>query len=317
MIQDSPWKDILEQFFPEFLEFFFPEIYRDIDFTKGFEILNKELNKILKSSEIGKRIVDKLVKVFLKDGNEKWLLIHIEIQGYPEKDFAKRIYIYNYRIFDRFEKEVISLCILTDTNPGFRPNEYRVSRWGFEYRFRFPIVKLIDYFDRWEELDNHPNPFVQAVRAYLKTLETEGNNQARYSWKKTFLLELYQRGFNRETILSLYRFIDWIMTLPEKLDDHIFEEITKLEEEKNMPYITTAERIGIRKGKREGKREGFLESIYEILNIKFGEEGLQIFNKIKHITDVEVLLNIHRELVKAQTLAAAETEIEQYLSESE
>jgi len=34
--------------------------------------------------DTGHRVVNKLVKVFLLDGSEKWLLIHIEIQGYRE-----------------------------------------------------------------------------------------------------------------------------------------------------------------------------------------------------------------------------------------
>jgi hypothetical protein len=32
--QDSAWKDILDHYFPQFLQFFFPDIYRDIDFKK-------------------------------------------------------------------------------------------------------------------------------------------------------------------------------------------------------------------------------------------------------------------------------------------
>jgi len=28
---DSPWKDVLERYFPAFLSFFFPDIYADVD----------------------------------------------------------------------------------------------------------------------------------------------------------------------------------------------------------------------------------------------------------------------------------------------
>ena len=107
-MEDEAWKEIIEKLFPDFLAFFFPQIYKDINFSRGFEFLDKELQKILKRSEVGKKIVDKLVKVYLNDGSEKWLLIHIEVQGYQEKNFSERIYIYNYRIFDRYRKEVIS-----------------------------------------------------------------------------------------------------------------------------------------------------------------------------------------------------------------
>ncbi len=159
---DSPWKEILEDLFEEFLAFFFPQIYRDIDFSKGYEFLDQELRQILKDSETGKRVVDKLVKVFLKDGSEKWLLIHIEIQGYAQEEFPERMYVYNYRIFDKFRRTVISLALLTDENPSFRPEEFRVSRWGFELSCRYPLIKLIDYRLREAELESSANPFAIA-----------------------------------------------------------------------------------------------------------------------------------------------------------
>lgn len=84
---DSAWKEVIENLFEDFLQFFFPDIFADIDFSKGYEFLNKELSSIVKDNKIGKRFADELVKVFLKDGSEKWLLIHIEVQGYKEKNF--------------------------------------------------------------------------------------------------------------------------------------------------------------------------------------------------------------------------------------
>ncbi len=129
MKQDSSWRKILDKLLPEFLAFYFPEIHQAIAFDKGFEFLDKELQKILpQEDDTGKRVVDKLVKVFLRDGSEKWLLIHIEIQGYHESDFPKRVYHCNYRISDRFGEKVISVALLTDDDPAFRENIYEISQ---------------------------------------------------------------------------------------------------------------------------------------------------------------------------------------------
>ena len=76
--------------------FFFPHIHKDIDFSKGFEFLEQELKEISRHSKTGKRHSDKLAKVHLNDGSEQWLLIHLEIQGYQQKNFPERMYIYNY-----------------------------------------------------------------------------------------------------------------------------------------------------------------------------------------------------------------------------
>ena len=80
---DSAWKGVIEDLFISFLEFFYPEIHSDIDFSKGYEFLSKELRKIAPDNNTGNRFADELVKVFLKDGTVKYIciLIHIEVQG--------------------------------------------------------------------------------------------------------------------------------------------------------------------------------------------------------------------------------------------
>ena len=66
--QDSVWKEAIKTYFREFMEFFFPEIAQDIDWQKGYEFLDKELEKITQDAEIGKRLADILVKVYLLMG---------------------------------------------------------------------------------------------------------------------------------------------------------------------------------------------------------------------------------------------------------
>ena len=225
MSQDSAWKEAIEAYFKEFMEFFFPEIARDIDFEKGYEFLDKELEKITRDSEVGRRLADILVKVYLKDGSESWLLIHIEVQGYYERDFGERMFIYNYRIFDRYRVNVISLAILADPVKSFREDRYERKLWGFELRFRFPVVKILDYRDRWEELERSSNPFAVIVMAHLKEMETKGDIDSRLFWKITLVKKLYEKGYSKEDILLLYKFIDCLVNLPEELGRKLHDEI--------------------------------------------------------------------------------------------
>ncbi|MFN8673436.1 MAG: hypothetical protein U0457_15300 [Candidatus Sericytochromatia bacterium] len=67
-----------------------PELYQEIDFQKGYEFLDGELNKIKIKSSSKNRRSDKLVKVYLKDGSEKYILIHIEVQGVNKKFLLKK-----------------------------------------------------------------------------------------------------------------------------------------------------------------------------------------------------------------------------------
>ena len=105
---DSPWKELLDNFFEEFMRFFFPDAYACIDWARGYEFLDKELQAITADAAIGRRTVDKLVKVWLFDGREAWAMIHCEVQGEREDVFEERIYIYRNRIRERYHAPVAS-----------------------------------------------------------------------------------------------------------------------------------------------------------------------------------------------------------------
>lgn len=92
---DGAWKEALEQYFPEFMAFFFPQAYAGIDWSMGYEFLDKELQKVTHDAELGRRRVDKLVTVQRNNGGEAWVLIHVEVQSQREDEFAKRMYVYN------------------------------------------------------------------------------------------------------------------------------------------------------------------------------------------------------------------------------
>ncbi len=181
-------------------------------------MLDKELQPIVRRSRSGRRYVDKLVKVWLKSGEERWLLIHVEVQAQRESDFPARMHVYNHRIFDRYGREVISLAILADDDPSWRPDRYEYSRWGFRTLTEFPVVKLLDHAGQYEELEADPNPFAVVVLAHLKALETRRSPADRYAWKVRLIKGLYGRGMSREDVRRLFDFIDWVMALPEPLE---------------------------------------------------------------------------------------------------
>ena len=119
--------------------------------------------------------------MWLLDEQEIWILIHIEIQSQYDREFTKRMFIYNYRAFDLYNKPVISLAILGDETPSWRPNLYEYGLEESEMKFKFSIVKLLDY--KWEELSNNKNPFAIIVMAHLKTKSTNSNLNEREKWK--------------------------------------------------------------------------------------------------------------------------------------
>ncbi len=115
------------------------------DFEKGFQFLDKELEQLFPVEEMeAPKFVDKLVKVFTKTGKEEWILVHIEVQGYDDKDFAKRMFTYFYRILDRCGKQTTSVAIFSDDNKKFHPKEYVYNYLGTENIFRFNTYKILN-----------------------------------------------------------------------------------------------------------------------------------------------------------------------------
>ena len=104
--------------FPQFLRFFAPEVYEAIDFQMPFTFLDTEMEQRAQQALKGAKVADKLVKAFLKDGSEQWILIHIEVQGDADADFSLRMFRYFYRIFDRHGEQVISIAVLTERASG-------------------------------------------------------------------------------------------------------------------------------------------------------------------------------------------------------
>jgi hypothetical protein len=84
---------------------------------------------LVRDAELGRRYADKLAKVYTRDGAETWVLIHVEVEGEPEARFAQRMYTYHYRLFDRYQVDIVSLAVLADARPSFRPAIYQRSRW--------------------------------------------------------------------------------------------------------------------------------------------------------------------------------------------
>jgi predicted transposase YdaD len=293
---DNAWKEAIEALFEPFMAFFFEEAHREIDWARGFETLDKELQQIAPESEQGLRIADKLVKVWRTNGQDEWVLVHVEVQSQLERQFAERMFVYNYRLFDRYNRTVASFAILGDNRSGWRPDRFGYELWGTKVGIQFSTAKLLDYAADEAALESNPNPFAVVVLAHLKTLETVHDDEMRRISEVRLVKGLYQRGFSAEQIRQLYRLIDGMMSLPRPLAELVYQEIYDFEKERNMPFISTAERIGLEKGLAEGlargREEGLLAGIEVALRIKFGQSGLALLSEIRQIDDVASLQTI-------------------------
>jgi len=157
---DTPWKDALTRYFPEFMAFYFPLAHAEIDWQQPHVFLDQELAQVIQDAELGKRLVDRLVQVAtLESGEQWWVYIHIEVQGQNDAHFPERLFTYNYRLYDRYRRPVASLAVLADDSESWKPGHYGYQLFGCEVGIRFPTVKILDYASQIESLHEEANPF--------------------------------------------------------------------------------------------------------------------------------------------------------------
>lgn len=271
---DSPWKDAIEGHFSDFLHFFFPEVHAQIDWSESPDFLDKELSAVVREAELGRRFVDKLVRVRLRGGKTEWIYIHIEVQGTFQRQFAERMFVYHYRLYDRYRKPVASLALLADEQTDWRPQRYAHEICGCSLQLDFSVAKLMDWTGSEARLEDHRNPFALVTQAHLATRTTRDDPSARHATKWMLVQQLYRRGWDGEQVITLFKVLDWMMKLPEDLDKQFKVNLANFEEEANMPYVTSIERIATQEGLQKGRLQGMVEGMAKGM-AKGMEEGMQ------------------------------------------
>jgi hypothetical protein len=255
---DTLWKSILEDVFIDFLRFFYPNADEIFDLDRGFEFLDKELEDISpQQNEEDIRYVDKLVKVWLKSGEEEWILVHVDVQGQPQKTFPERMYIYNYRIRDRYNRRVVAWAILTDKNKRFVPNQYKESYLGTSILYQFNIYKVIAQNE--ELLRQSNNPFAIVILTVLLALKKEKLGELELIDLKLDLVKhLLQKEIPKKKIRALMNFLKHYVRFNDE-NTLIFEQ--KLEQFTGKTYPMGIEQFLLQRAEDQGVKKGIEKGV--------------------------------------------------------
>ena len=274
------------------MRFFFKDADELFDMEKGFQFLDKELEQLfpMQDSESPK-FVDKLIKVFTKTGREEWILCHVEIQGYDDRDFAKRMFTYFYRILDKYGKPVTAIAIFTDNNKNFHPTFYEFEFLGTKAAFQFNTYKIIEQDET--SLLNHDNPFSIVILTVLLALRKKKlDDEKLYALKYSLAKNLLRKNIEKRKIDDLLIFLQRYVTFADPEYNVKFEkEIEELtENQKTMGIreqvldmakkegIALGEERGIEKGIERGIEKGKAEVVKNLLSIgKFTTEEVSNF----------------------------------------
>lgn len=313
---DSPWKEALEHYFAAFLEFFFPEVHADIDWEREPEFLDKELQFAVRRAGRGRRAVDKLVRVWRKDGREAWVLVHVEVQSQTDEGFGERMFICNTLLFSRHRHCVVSLGVMGDAQVGWESGRFSYELWGCKAGIHFPTVKLLDYKDREEELSRSRNPFALLTMAHVATQVTRRKPESRLRWKLRIMRWLYTKGYREDEFTDLFRFVDLMMALPEELQDEFVAETERYEEEQKMPLLSHVERKAIQRGMQQGMQQGTMqearEAVLDVLDERLPPVPQRLRDRIARIDDAALLRILRRRAATVPSLEEFQRELQDH-----
>jgi hypothetical protein len=311
---DSAWKEAFDQYLPALLAVIFPDVAQEIDWSRGYESLEQEFRALHPEGEGGKRLADKIIKVWTRSGDER--ILHAEAQAQPEPGFERRVYVYGYRSDDRFSIPAEALVILADDSPTWRPTKYEVVLKRTKLTFEFTPVKLLDWRGKEEALRSNANVMALFVLAHLEALRTRGDDTERAAVNLDLDRRLIDRKLDEQDRYQWHKFMDWLLPLPRSRNQTVLEAANEYAKEKKMPYVTSAEEYarekGIEQGEIKGLLAGRLEALETALQLKFGADGEALMPAFRAINDPERL----RVIVQSVKQALALDDVRKLLSPS-
>jgi len=241
------------------------------------------------------RFVDKLVKVPCRNGDNEWILVHIEVQGYRDPDFARRMFTYYSRILDKYGKPITAFAIFTEGNAAFMPCEYYREFMGTSVSYRYNAFKILDQDE--QALRENDNPFAMVVLTVLIALKRKHFTEKELLTLKTDLIKaLLSRNLRKSKVRRLLIFIRCTIRFEnrhaEAKFDKVFNKLTR-----------TREAMGIEElMKDELEKTGFGKLVDQLLETR---EAMGIEKFMAHwdreMARFEIEQKIEAEIVKKVT----------------
>jgi len=290
---DQIFKRLIEAFFREFMELFCAAEAHLIDFSR-VEFLREEY---FTDVERGlRRRLDLVVKVGLKAGGNKFVLVHGEFQASrKERDFPRRMFKYFCQLFLRHDTEIVPIAMFTD-DARWRdpvPDHFELSLTGKTFvRFEYHLIKLKN-LDYRQFLESN-NPLAYGLMAKMHY-----NRAERVRLKVDFLRLILASPVDPARQSLLIEFVETYLPLVgrEQMEfqqivhsDHKYVEVEQM--------ITVYEKRGIEQGKQEGKREYLIL----LLEKKFGKLNAALRRKVRQIESPEKLESLLLAVLDASSL---------------
>ncbi len=316
---DAVWKEVTQRLFRDCLAFLFPQVETLINWEHKPTFLNIELPKLHTQTPRGMRRSDLVAQVQLHNHQPALILLHTEIQVRPDPNFAERMFVYFYHLRERYQLPVMSLAILADTNPHWRPSVYEYRLGQTFVHFEFAVAKLLD-LEAKARAEEDTNPIAYFIQAHLASLKYRGRVELLAEEKKRLFRGMLERGYNRDEVRYLYQVVDYLMSLPFDLEREVEAVVEEIRRRRRRKWIAPQERLaierallegreeglqqGLQQGLHQGREEGIRQAVLMMLGARFGELPAELPELLELVKGVEKLNQLS--VLSAQVSSAEE-----------
>lgn len=269
---DEAFKKLLQTFFKEFIQLFFPRLDEMLDHTHTRFLMQEQLVDIVGKNT---RTLDLLLETKYK-ALDAYILIHLEPQSYRDPEFHERMFIYFSRIFERHRKEhklIIPIAVFTNDDAKEEKDTLFIGIPEHEVmRFQFLKVELRN--NNWRQFIESDNPVAAALLAKMGYNKSE-KYQLRVAYLR-MLLRLRQRLDDAQ--LALIMSVADLYFKPDlEQDERILQQIYEQNAEEVddiMKLMPEWSKKGYEQGIVDGIEKGKQEIARRLLEKGFSTEEI-------------------------------------------
>src|SRR5690625_3312590 len=238
---DLLFKQLIQTFFEEFMEAFFPELHQEIDF-KSIKYLSEEMFTDVYDGD--KRVLDIVVEVKWKK-TDAVIVVHVEPQSYQQKDFNKRMFSYFSMLYRKLEKPIIPIAVFS-YEEFWDEDEFRITIDDLDV-LKFQYLTLHLRKTNWRDFIRKENPVSAALLSKMGYHKRE-----RVKVKIEFFRILTKLKIDLEKRDILVDFFQTYLRLNEQEEAILVEEVRKLEDAEETLKIPN---VYVERGRKLGEKK--------------------------------------------------------------
>jgi hypothetical protein len=288
-VKDQVFKEFLQEFLPEFIDLFFPDVANVLAFDT-LEFLDKELFTDVGEGE--QREADIVARVETKQGVPEFLLIHTEVESTRRpSQFPQRMLNYYMLLWLRHKTTILPIVLYLAPGAGGiiteRVEHVLLERQVLSFTYDaigLPDLSASDYVGR-------SNAVAEALSVWMRS------DKERLDRWLSLLQNLKQENINPARQVLLLNVAEIGLPLSTLEEEDLMAQLRNDTEIETMTNFITRDAV------REGKREERLEMLLEAVELRFGavsdevknylqlailkEEGKEILARILHAEKLE------------------------------